>query len=99
MVVNVAITEAYSILNYSSIVNRESVFLDLLIPDKNGLDIMVCDIRTPYLNAPFRKKIVFVAGLEHGLGEICKIMVIVTGLYGLNSIGAYLRTIIIGTCG
>jgi hypothetical protein len=55
-------TEAPNSLTYSSMVSRESVKIALLITALSNLDIMTCDIRNAYLNAPCQEKIWFVAG-------------------------------------
>ncbi len=56
----------------------------------NDLDVIACDVGNAYLNAPCRKKIWFVAGLEFGSwqGTVIKI---VRALYGLKTSGASWR--------
>ena len=46
-----------------------------------------------YLNAPFRNKIWFEAGPEHGPEKTDKVMVMIMYLYGLKSSGSDWRTI------
>jgi hypothetical protein len=59
-------TNAPSSMTYSSVVSRDSVRLAFLIAALNDLDIMSCDLKNAYLNAPCREKIWFEAGLECG---------------------------------
>ena len=46
-------TEAPLILTYSSVVDRYSVCLALLVSGINDLYIMTCDIVNAYVNAPY----------------------------------------------
>ena len=55
--------KAPSILAYYAVVSRYSVRLALLVAGLNDLDIMSCDLGNAYLNASFRQKIWFAAGL------------------------------------
>jgi Reverse transcriptase (RNA-dependent DNA polymerase) len=66
------------------------VRLAFLIAALNDLDIMACDVRNAYLNAPCREKVWFVAGAEFGSrqGMVVKV---VRALYGLKSSGALWR--------
>ena len=56
----------------------------LLIADLNDLDVMACDVGNAYLNAPFREKIWFAAGQEHG-ERYGKVMFVIRDFYGLKS--------------
>ena len=55
-----------SSVTYSSVVSHDSVRIAFLIAALNGLDVMACDIRNAYLNAPCREKVWFVGGTENG---------------------------------
>ena len=90
MVANGAMTEAPLSLAYSSVVSRYSVRLDFLIVKLNDLDMMACDVRNVYLNAPCREKIWFVAGIEHGERKGI-VMVVLQVLYRLKFSGASWR--------
>ena len=52
LVANRAITEAPLRLNYSSVITRDSVCLAFLISGINESDIMACEVRNKYFNAP-----------------------------------------------
>ena len=47
----------------------------------NDLDIMACDVKNEYLNAPYREKIWFTAGPEHGTEKTGKVMVMFRNLW------------------
>ena len=63
MVANGAITKAPSRLTYYYVVSRDIASLYFLITQLNGLNIMACDVRNSYLNAPCRDNIWSAAGL------------------------------------
>ena len=44
-------------LTYSSVVSHDSVRINFVIADQNGLDILAAEIGNTYLNAPFHEKI------------------------------------------
>jgi hypothetical protein len=76
---------------YSSVVSRESVRLFFLIAALNDLDILSCDVQNAYLNAGTKERNWFTAGLEFGLNNVGKPILIVKALYGLRSSGAQWR--------
>jgi hypothetical protein len=76
---------------YSSVVSRESVRLFFLIAALNDLDVLSCDVQNAYLNAGTKEKNWFIAGLEFGMNNVGKAVLIVKALYGLRSSGAQWR--------
>ena len=76
------------ILNYSSVVTRESVRIAFLIAALNEIDIKSIDIGNAYLNAPAREKVYTTAGPEFGPDKIGKPVIIERALYGLKTSGA-----------
>jgi hypothetical protein len=74
-------------LTYASVVSRDSVRLAFLIAKMNGLEMIMTDIGSAYLNAECSEKYYAIAGKE--FGEMAgRIVVIVRALYGLKSAGA-----------
>ncbi|KAL7551327.1 hypothetical protein ACHAWF_014513 [Thalassiosira exigua] len=61
-------------LCYSSVVSRDSVMIAFLVAALNDLDVFACGIGNPYLNAPCRENIWFVAGKECGERMKWKVM-------------------------
>ena len=90
-VANGAMTDMPVGLCYSSVVYRDSVRISFLVAALNDLDILACDIYNSYLNAPFRERSWFVAGLECGNSLEGKFMKLVRALYGLKSSRASCR--------
>ena len=64
-VANIAMTDTPVVLFYLSVVSCDSVRIALLVASLIDLDILACDISNAYLNAPFRERIWFVAGLDY----------------------------------
>ena len=62
-------TEATSLITYSSVVYRDSTRIALTIAELNGLDLLGGDIQNAYLTAKCREKIWTIAGLEFGSEE------------------------------
>jgi Reverse transcriptase (RNA-dependent DNA polymerase) len=85
--------EAHTSLTYSSVVSHDSIRIAFLIAVLNDIDIMSCDLKNAYLNAPCCEKIWFEGGLECGedRGKVC---VIVHSLYRLKSAGAVFRVVL-----
>jgi hypothetical protein len=73
-------TQPATSVTYSSVISRDSVRLAFLIAALNGLNVVSCNIRNAYLNAPCREKIWFQAGRECG-ADMGKVMVITQALY------------------
>ena len=71
-------------LTYSSVVSHDSVRINFVIANQNGLDILAAEIGNTYLNAPFREKIYFTAGSEFG-NRIGVSVVVVLALYNLRT--------------
>ncbi len=85
-------TDDPDVINFSSVVARDSVRICLLIAALNGLDIKACDVQNAYLTAPNKEKVYIIAGPEHG-PELCgRIMLVTRALYGLKSAGAAFRS-------
>ena len=59
-------TEALSLITYSSVVSRDSTRIALTVAALNGLYLLDCDIQNAYLNAKCREKIWTIAGPEFG---------------------------------
>jgi hypothetical protein len=57
-------TTAPTSMTYSSIMSHDSVRLAFLIAALNDIDIMSCDLKNAYLNAPCKEKIWFEGGIE-----------------------------------
>ena len=57
-------TEAPSLITYSSVVSRDSIRIALTIAAFNGLDLLACDIQNEYLTTKCREKIWTIAGPE-----------------------------------
>ena len=55
-------TEAPSLITYSSVVSQDSTRIALTIAELNGLDLLACDIQNTYLTAKCREKIWTIAG-------------------------------------
>ena len=55
-------TEAPSLITYSSVVSLDMVRITLTVDSLNGLDLLACDIQNAYLNAKCREKIWTIAG-------------------------------------
>ena len=90
-VANGSVTDTSVRLCYSSVVSCDSVRIEFLASALNDLNILACDISNADLNAPFREKIWFVAGLECGKSLEGKVMKLVRALYGLKISGASWR--------
>jgi hypothetical protein len=73
--------------SYSSVVNLRSIRLCLVAAELNGLDIMVGDISSAYLEANTKEKVCFTAGPEFG-ALAGHTFIIVKALYGLRTSGA-----------
>ena len=56
------LTDDPTTITYSSVVLRDSVRIALTIAERNGLDVMCCDMGNAYLNAPCREKVWFLGG-------------------------------------
>jgi hypothetical protein len=56
-------TDTPSYLTYSSVVSRDSILLGLLLAALNDLDVLSCDIRNAYLNAPCHEKVWCIAAV------------------------------------
>jgi hypothetical protein len=69
-------TEAPACMTYSSVVSRDSVRLAFLIAGLNDLEVSACDVGNAYLNADCREKVWFEAGLECGIEDKGKVMII-----------------------
>jgi hypothetical protein len=83
-------TDAPQVMNYASVVSRESVRIVLTLAALNDVDVMMGDIENAYLTAPITEKVWSVLGPE--FGEYAgKRALIVRALYGLNSAGAVFR--------
>ena len=70
-------TIAPSLMTYSSVMSCNSVrLLVFLIVVLNDIDIMSCDLKNAYLNAPCQEKIWYVGGLKCGedQGKVCVIV-------------------------
>jgi hypothetical protein len=82
-------TDAPHVMNYASVVSRESVRIVLTLEALNDLDVMMGDIENAYLTAPITEKVWTVLGPEFGddAGKRGHIMRV---LYGLKSAGASL---------
>ena len=80
-------------LTYSSVVQRDSIRILLLVAALNDLDISCTDIQNAYLSAPARERVFFVAGPE--IGSQAGLFVQVTrALYGLKTSGASFRSLL-----
>lgn len=84
-------TEPTKDATYSSVVSRESVRLAFTVAALNGLDILAADIQNAYLNAMTKEKVYTTAGLEFGVENVGKKVLIVRALYGLRTSGARFR--------
>jgi hypothetical protein len=73
--------------SYSSVVNLRSLRICLVAAELNGLDIMVGDISSAYLEAYTKEKVCFTAGPEFGALE-GHTFIIEKALYGLRTSGA-----------
>ena len=80
-------TDVPAVLNYSSVVSRDSVRNAFTIAAINDLKVLACDIQNAFLSAKCREKIWTTAGPEFG-SDKGKIMIIVQALYGLKTSGA-----------
>ena len=80
-------------LYYSSVVYSDSVRIAFLAVALNDLDILEFEISNPYMNAPCRERIQFVAGMECGKILEGKVMKLVRAFYGLKISGAGWRNI------
>jgi hypothetical protein len=72
-----------SVLTYTSIVSRETVWIAFTIAMLNDLQIKASDVQNAYLTAPCAEKIYTVLGSDAG-----KMAIVVRALYGLKSAGA-----------
>jgi hypothetical protein len=79
-------TEAPHVMNYASVVSRESVGISLTLAALNDLDVMMGDIENAYLTAPITEKVCTVLGPEFG-EDAGKRALIVRAIYGLKSAG------------
>jgi hypothetical protein len=72
---------------YSGVVSLRSLRIALVAAELNGLDVMVGDISSAYLEAYTQEKVCFIAGPE--FGELQgHLLVIERALYGLRTSGA-----------
>ena len=84
-------TEAPSSITYSSVVSRDDVQIAFTIAYLNGVDVMSCDLKNPYLNLMCRKKIWFEGGNECGEDK-GKVLIVVRALYSIKSAGSSWRS-------
>jgi len=70
-------TEPPASITYSSVVARDSVRIAFMIAALNDLEVLAADIQNAYLNAPCREKVHTTAGLEFGVHNKDKTVVIV----------------------
>jgi hypothetical protein len=82
-------TEVPKESTYSSVVSRDKIAF--LYAALNDLDILSADVQNAYLNAPTKEKLYTTAGLEFGLNNVNRPVLIVRALYGLQSSGARWR--------
>ena len=96
MVADGHMTTSTSSLTYSLVVSRDSVSIALTISALNGLSTLAFDIKNAYLTEPCCEKIWTTAGPEFG-SEKGKNMLVVRVLYGLKSLGAAFRAVMVET--
>ena len=87
-------TETPAALTYASVVSRDSVKIALTVAALNDLKILACDIQNAYLTAQCREKIWTIAGPEFR-SDARNIMIVVRTLYGLKSIGAAFKVLLV----
>ena len=90
-VANGAMTYMLMVSCYSIIVSCDSARIEFLVAALKDLYILACDISNAFFNAPCRKRIRFVTGMECGKSLEGKVMKLVRALYGLKSSGAIWR--------
>ena len=73
--------------SYSSVISLRAMRIAMFVGELNGLNIMVGDIGSAYLEAYTKEKVCFIAGPAFGEHE-GHLMVIVKALYGLQTSGA-----------
>ena len=88
-------TEAPSLITYSSVVSRYSIRITLTVDTLNGLDILACYIHNAYLTVKCREKIWTISSPEFG-NEESSLMIVKMELYGLKSSGAAFRAKLAG---
>ncbi len=87
MVAGGHMTGAPTIMNYASVVSRETIRIALTIAALNDLKVKAADILNAYISAPINEKVWCVLGPEFG-PDAGKSAIIVRALYGLKSAGA-----------
>ena len=88
-------TEAPSLITYSSIVSQDLVRIKLKVAALNGLDLLACDIHNAYLTVKCREKIWTIASPEFG-SEEGSLIIGKMSLYGLKSSSAAFRSNLAG---
>lgn len=76
-----------------SVVSIDSVRIFLTIPERNGLNVIDCDIQNAYLPAKRREKSWTIVGPQFGT-KAGKTMIILCALYGLKSRGVAFRELL-----
>ena len=74
--------------SYSSVISLHAMRIAMFVGELNGLNIMVGDIGSAYLEAYTKEKVCFIAGPAFGEHE-GHLMVIVKALYDLCTSGAH----------
>ena len=92
------LTTVPSHMTYSSVVNRDTVRIGLLIAALNGLELLAGDIQNAFLSAPTKERIFFRAG-EEWKADRGKVVVVVRALYGLRSSALQFRNHLADTLG
>ena len=83
-------TKAPKSLSYSMEVSPDSVRIAFLLAALNNLQVVSCDIKNVYLDAPCREKFYYIAGAEFG-SEQGKTYIVRRALYGLKTSGSSFR--------